>query len=44
MYEEIEKCREHSRKRLRNVCEKIPREGWVVVLLSELKADKSGMV
>ena len=35
--------REHKRRRLRSVCERIQKEGWKVVLLSELKADESGM-
>ena len=34
----------HIRRRLRSVCERIQNEEWKVVLLSELKADDSGMV
>ena len=36
--------REHKRRRLRRECERIQKEGWEVVLLSELKAEESGMV
>ena len=36
--------RDHNRKRLRSVCERIQWEEWEVVLLSALKADKNGMV
>ena len=35
---------EHNRRRLRSVCDIIQKEGWDLVLLSELKADESGMV
>ena len=36
--------REHYRRKLGNLCEHIQREEWEVVLLSELRADESGMV
>ena len=36
--------KEHNRRRLRRVCERIQKEGWEVVLLSELKVDENGMV
>lgn len=33
--------REHNKKRVRSVCERVQKEEWMGVLLSELKADKS---
>jgi hypothetical protein len=36
--------REHNRRRLRRVCERVVKEKWEIVLLTELSADESGVV
>ena len=36
--------REENRRRLRRVCEKVEKEGWEIVLLTELTAAGDGVV
>ena len=35
---------ENNRRRLRRVCERVEREGWEIVLLTEVKANEDGVI
>ena len=36
--------REHNRDRLRRILEEIGRQGWEIVLMTEIRADEKGVV